>query len=112
LAAKYINYSVSTLYLISVITAVFSLYTIIKRAPADTEEIPIINKKTRKTLKICGFISLVVITFITIIFVKDITYIKMIIYTIFLVNIFTIPLAYKLLNCKLGKNSEEFSRFY
>jgi accessory gene regulator B len=112
MTAKYFNYSLNLFYIIYLITIFFSIYVIIKIAPADTEEIPIIYKDKRKKMKIAACISLTIITTITIFLVKDITYMKMIVYTIFLVNIFATPAMYKLLSCKLGIESEEFGKFY
>ncbi|MDD2376894.1 MAG: accessory gene regulator B family protein [Clostridia bacterium] len=112
MAAKYINYSLNLFYIIYILTILFSIYIIIKIAPADTEEIPIINKKKRKNLKHIGSISLVLINILTVLFIKDVTYMKIIVYTILLINIFATPLMYKLLGCKLGIESEEYGKFY
>jgi len=112
MVAKYINYSLNLFYIIFVINILFSVYVIIKNAPADTEEIPIINKNKRKKIKRAAFISLTLISILTILFIKDITYMKIIVYTLFLINIFTMPSMYKMLGCKLGIDSEEFGKFY
>lgn len=110
--AKYLSYNLNFFYVICIIVAAFSVYVIVKIAPADTEEIPVINKKKRKKMKLNGGISLIVISIFTILFSKDIAYTKIVVYTIFLINIFTTPLAYKVLKCKLGCESEEFRKFY
>ncbi len=110
--AKYFNYSAYLLYILVAVAIIFSIYIIVKIAPADTEEVPIINKKKRNQLKVFGGISIIVITFSTIMLIKDITYIKIILYTLFLINLFATPLAYKLLKCKLGIEAEEFKDLY
>ena len=110
--AKYIDYSINIFYIIYIITMIFSIYIIIKVAPADTEEIPIINKNKRKKMKFAGFISLILLSILTLLLIKNITYMKIIIYTMFLINIFATPLMYKLLRCKLGIESDEFRKFY
>ena len=62
LLAKYLpiqqNY---ILYIMAGIVAIFSIFIIIKYAPADTENIPILTKKERKSKKIKACISLVTI---------------------------------------------------
>ncbi|MDF2865860.1 MAG: AgrB-like protein [Clostridia bacterium] len=110
--AKYFNYSVYLLDILFVLVIIFSLYIIVKMAPADTEEVPIISKKKRNQLKVFGGISITVITFSIIMLIKDITYIKIILYTVFLIDLFATPLAYKLLKCKLGIEAEEFKDLY
>jgi len=112
MVAKYIQYNINILYIIYLITTILSIFIIIKIAPADTEEIPIINKEKRKQMKTLGCISLIVISILTVLYIKDITYIKMIVYTLLLINIFATPLMYKLLSCKYGIESEEFGRLY
>lgn len=52
LISKYITFSNIVLYILYAIIFIFSLYVVLKVAPADTEEVPIINKKIRKRLKI------------------------------------------------------------
>jgi accessory gene regulator B len=110
--AKYINYDLYIFYIIFAFTILFSVYTIIKIAPADTEEIPIINKKKRRMLKFAGGVSLILINVIIVVFVKDIIYIKIIIYTIFLINIFATRLMFRMLKCKPGIESEEYGKLY
>lgn len=110
--AKYINYDINIFYLIYSITIMFSLYIIVKIAPADTEEIPIINKRKRRNLKICAGISLIIITILIPLFINYIIYMKTILYTILLVNIFTLKPMYRLLKCKYGIESEEYGGFY
>ncbi len=110
--AKHINYNIYIYHMIFIITVFLSIYIIMKIAPADTEEIPIMNKHKRKSMKIAGVISLVIISFITMFFIKDIIYSKIILYTILFINIFATRSMYKFLNCKFGIESDEFKKFY
>ena len=102
LLAKYLpiqqNY---ILYIMSGIVAVFSIFIIIKYAPADTENIPILTKKERKSKKIKACISLIILMAI-IIFYPDKLISYMFVYGIFLQNLTVLPIAYKLTNNKHG----------
>ena len=86
------------LYVFTAIITIFSIFIIAKYAPADTENIPILSKKERKSKKIKSYVSLVII----IIFSpnKSISYI--IIYGIFLQNLTVLPISYKITKNKHG----------
>ncbi len=100
--AKYIiipqNY---ILYIISGIIAVFSIILISKYAPADTENMPILSKKERKSKKIKAYIALIVLLSI-VVFIPNKVVSYMIIYGMFLQNLTIMPIAYKLTNSKHG----------
>ena len=102
LLAKYLiieqNY---ILYIMTALVAIFSIFIITKYAPADTENIPILSKKERKTKKIKAYISLIILTAI-IIFYPNHMISYMLIYGIFLQNITVLPISYKLTNNKYG----------
>ncbi len=100
--AKYIiipqNY---ILYIISGIIAVFSIILISKYAPADTENMPILSKKERRSKKIKAYIALIVLLGI-VVFIPNKIVSYMIIYGMFLQNLTIMPIAYKLTNSKHG----------
>ena len=102
LIAKYLpitqNYS---LYILTFIVGIMSIVFIYKYAPADTENIPILSKKERKTKRIKAYIFLLVLLAI-IIFSPDRIISYMLIYGIFLQNLTIMPIAYKLTNNKHG----------
>lgn len=102
IVAKYIiipqNY---ILYIISGIIAVFSIIIITKYAPADTENMPILSKKERRSKKIKAYIALIVLLGI-VVFIPNKVVSYMIIYGIFLQNLTIMPIAYKLTNSKHG----------
>lgn len=102
LLAKYLpiqqNY---ILYIMAGIVAIFSIFIIIKYAPADTENIPILTKKERKSKKIKACISLIILMSI-ILFYPDILIEYALIYGIFLQNLTVLPISYKLTNNKHG----------
>ncbi|MCI9281594.1 MAG: accessory gene regulator B family protein [Bacilli bacterium] len=83
------------IYIITTIVSILSISVIMKYAPADTENIPILSKKERKVKKIKSYISLVVLLAI-IIFVPDKTISGMLLYGIFLQDLTLTPIAYKL----------------
>ncbi len=102
LLAKYLpiqqNY---ILYIMAGIVAIFSIFIIIKYAPADTENIPILTKKERKSKKIKACISLVILMSIML-FYPDKLIGYMFVYGIFLQNLTVLPISYKLTNNKHG----------
>lgn len=100
--AKYITISQSyILYIMTALVGAFSIFIITKYAPADTENIPILSKKERKSKKIKSYIALVVLTAI-IVFSPDKIISYMLIYGIFLQNLTVLPISYKLTNNKYG----------
>ena len=113
LAGKYVNIPLFYLYVISAIIFVYSLYVIYKHVPADTEEIPILNKGKRKRYKIYAIISLILIYIPTIVLAKfSVEYAKIIFSTVFLINFFTSNFMYKILRCKHSYESDEFKEYY
>lgn len=102
LLAKYIiipqNY---VLYIVASLIGIFSIIIITKYAPADTENIPILSKKERKSKKIKSYIALVILLLISILIPNQIIS-WMLLYGIFLQNLTVMPIAYKLTNCKHG----------
>lgn len=113
LAGKYVNIPLFYLYVISAIIFVYSLYVIYKHVPADTEEIPILNKDKRKRYKIYAIISLILIYIPTIVLAKfNVEYAKIIFSTVFLINFFTSNFMYKILRCKHSYESDEFREYF
>ena len=102
LIAKYLpinqNY---ILYFLTFIIGTMSIIFIIKYAPADTENIPILSKKERKTKRIKAYIFLPILLAI-IVFSPDKIISYMLLYGIFLQNLTIMPIAYKLTNNKHG----------
>lgn len=102
LLAKYVNISQDyILYIMAAVVAVFSIIVITKYAPADTENIPILSKKERKSKKIKAYITLVVLLGIML-FSPDKAISYMLVYGMFLQNLTVTPIAYKLTNNKYG----------
>ncbi len=110
--AKYITIDKNMIYILSAIVFLVSLYIIIKIAPADTEEIPILKKSRRNLLKICAFISLCIILIFNLVVVSDIYIQKIVLLTVFLIGILATKPIYKLFRCKYSFESDEFKEFY
>ena len=110
--SKYINISGMLLYVIYAMIFIFSTYIIIKHAPADTEEVPILNKVKRKNYKRFAFITLVVFYAIALFIIKDKMISNLIITTVLFVDIFATNIFYKIYKCKHSYESDEFKEFY
>ncbi|MCX8074271.1 MAG: accessory gene regulator B family protein [Clostridia bacterium] len=108
LLAKVTYISNIVLVILYILNYILSVYVIYKIAPADTEEIPIINKEQRKKLKIFAFISINLIYLVFILFVKNMEYKEMIIYVLLFINIMTTKPVYRFLRCKYSYESDEF----
>lgn len=89
-------------YSVYIIIYIFSLYTIFVYVPADVPEIPKVNLKLRKILKIKSIIMLNVIYAITLFTIKDITIQNLIIYSIFYIGIMTTRTIYNLFKTNYG----------
>ena len=112
LFAKYIVVPNIVSYVIYTVVFIFSLYVILKIAPADTDQIPIINKDLRKNLRLGAFISIILIYLFTLIFLKNIEFRNIIIYIILLIDIMATKPMYKFLKCKYSYESQEFKQYF
>lgn len=98
--AKYIQIPYEYLkYIFIPIIGIMSVILITKYAPADTENVPIISKKERKSKKIKAYITLVALLIVALV-IKDNVIAYMLIYGIFMQSLSITPIAYKLSNCK------------
>lgn len=100
--AKYIVIPQSyILYILCVVAFAISSIFIAKYAPADTENVPILSKKERKSKKIKSYIFLIILLAIAV-FSGNRIISYMLIYGILMQNLTMLPIAYKLTNCKHG----------
>lgn len=95
-----------------IIVAIISILVIYYIAPADTEEVPILNANKRRSLKIKGFISLTIIYVFSLLFLKDSNVKEIILFTVLLIDIFATKPIYRLFKCKYSYESEEFKEYY
>lgn len=100
--AKYILLNGVSQYGIYILIYIFAIYSIFVYVPADVPEIPKVNNKLRKTLKIKSIISLNILYIITLIGVKDVIVQNLIIYSIFFINLMTIRIVYKIFKTEYG----------
>lgn len=110
--SKYIEINNAVFYISLVLINIFSLYVIIRYAPSDTEEVPILNKDKRKTMKILAIISQVIIDISLVLFIKNSNIGEIILISNLYSNIMATSVAYKVFKCKRSKDSEEFSKYF
>lgn len=89
-------------YAVYVILYIFSLYTIFVYVPADVPEIPKVNLKLRKILKIKALVMLNIIYIITIFFITSTTMQNLIIYSVFFIGVMTTRTIYNLFKAEYG----------
>lgn len=87
---------------IYILIYIFAIYTILVYVPADVPEIPKVNEKLRKALKIKSIVMLNVIYIITFVLIKDIHIQMLIIYSIFYISLMTTRSIYKLFKNEYG----------
>ena len=88
-------------YILIGLSFIFGILMISMYAPADTENLPIISKKERKTKKILSYIILT-ITLMVAIFIKDNTLSNILIIGTIIQSLFISRIAYKITNNKYG----------
>ena len=101
LLSKFLNLDSLEKYILIALSFVFGILMISLYAPADTENLPIISKKERKTKKILSYIILTITLGIAIFF-KDSTLSNILIIGTVMQSLFISRLAYKITNNKYG----------
>ena len=101
LLAKYFPITGITKYICVIVNLIYGVIMITKYAPADTENIPILTKKERKSKRILSYIVLVILL-VASVFIKEQTISSIIIYGLFIQTTFITKLAYKITNNKYG----------
>lgn len=112
LISKYIEFNNVATYVIYFLTLLSSAYIILRIAPGDTEEIPILNKDKRLKLKIMASISFAILYIISIFIIKDKIISNIILLTMLFINLAATNVAYKLFKCKHSYESDEFKQYY
>lgn len=108
----HINLTNVAMYILYALVAISSLYIIIKVAPGDTEEIPILKKNRRNKMKIKAAIIFTSWYFSTIFIINNVYNKQIILLTILLINLMATNTAYKLFKCKHSYESEEFAEYF
>lgn len=89
-------------YSVYAIIYIFSLYTIFVYVPADVPEIPKVNLKLRKTLKIKSIVMLNLIYIIALFVIKNIEIQNLVVYSVFYIGIMTTRTIYNLFKAQYG----------
>lgn len=112
LLPKYIIFSNIAKFVLYGLVLLSSAYIIIKIAPGDTEEIPVLKKDKRKVMKIKATISLMMWIILTWFVIKNEYYSQIILLTILLINLVATNTSYKIFRCKHSYESEEFANYF
>ena len=88
-------------YIIIGLTFIFGILMISWYAPADTENVPILSKKERKTKKILSYITFS-LTLLVAILIKDNTLSNILIFGTIIQTVMITRIAYKITNNKYG----------
>ena len=99
--SKYIIINNTLEYILIGLVWIFGIIMCRLYAPADTENVPILKKKTRKIKRILSYVSLT-ITLVIGIFINNNTISNIIILGMFIQSIMITRLAYKITNNKYG----------
>ena len=81
---------------------IFCMYTIFVYVPADVPEIPKVNAKLRKDLKIKAIIILNVVYIVALVIIKDVLIQNLIIYSTFYISLMTTRTIYRLFRNEYG----------
>lgn len=112
LIAKNIELHIAIRHTIYLINFILSLYVIYHIAPADTEEVPIINKKRRNKLKVLGLMSIILIYSVSIFNIMPRQVSNLLIYSTLITNVCATQPVYSFYKCKYGWQSEEWGKYY
>lgn len=111
LLAENINLSKNIMMIASVLVYIFSAYVIVRHAPADTEEVPILNRNKRNFYKVLAFISLTLL-YVSMLLIKNKITSTIILITLTYINIVATNPVYKFYRCKRSCDSEEFKDYF
>lgn len=101
-SAKYLVFSNIAKYGVYAIIYIFSIYTILVYVPADVPEIPKVNMKLRKQLKIKALLMLNLIYMVSLIIIKDVLVQNLVIYSVLYIGIMTTRTIYNLFKAEYG----------
>ena len=101
LLSKYIVLTQITKYIVTVCVWIFGMFMIKLYAPADTDDVPILESKVRRKKQIASYIALTV-GLIVALFIQDSTISNILIFGNLVQTLTITKLAYKLTNNKYG----------
>ena len=85
-----------------VLIYIFSIYSIFVYVPADVPEIPKVNEKIRKSLKIKSIVALNLLYIISLVFIKNVQIQNLIVYSIFFIGLMTTRSVYSIFRAQYG----------
>lgn len=97
---KYICLNNICLIILTILNLIFSAIVIIKIAPADTKNVPIINKNQRLKLKIGAVVALLGITIVLGLVIRNPYYYQIALICLIISNLNTTPVMYKFFKCE------------
>ena len=103
LAKTIVTENVYLLYTLYGLILIFNLLVINKYAPADTEKIPIINMKRRRTKKICSYIAVIILYVFAIFISTDQVVSNICVLATLIQSICMTPITYKISKCEYGE---------
>lgn len=101
-SSQYLVFSGINKYGVYIVMYIFALYTIWVYVPADVPEIPKVNLKIRRTLKIKSLVSLNICYLVALLCIKDVIIQNLIIYSVFYISLMTTRTIYKLFKSEYG----------
>jgi len=101
-SAKYLYFNNYNQYGIFALIYIFAVYTIIVYAPADVPEIPKVNVKLRRNLKMKSMLSLNLIYIICAFVIKEMELKVLILYSVLYISLMTTRSIYKLFKNRYG----------
>lgn len=101
LLGKYLILTPTIKYIFTFLVWVFGMFMVKLYAPADTENVPIISKKDRKSKRMLSYVALT-LSIIASLVIKDVVISNIIVYGMLLQSISITRFAYKLTNNKYG----------
>ena len=107
LISKFLVHDSVEKYILVALSLIFGILMVSMYAPADTENVPIISKKERKTKKILSYITLI-LTLVVALIIPNQVYSNILIIGTIIQSMSITRIAYKLTNNKYGH--EEFAK--
>lgn len=101
-SSKYVYFTSYVQNILFILIYIFCIYTILVYVPADVPEIPKVNDKLRRSLKIKSAISLNLVYIICLFMIDSFELKNLILYSLFYISVMTTRTIYKLFKTQYG----------